>query len=63
MKTENAINELMNKFNNWNMLESLTEGEKQSIKQDLLNIAGVAIMEAHNKIQNILPSFYNELTK
>lgn len=61
MKTLESINALMAKFKDWGMLDNLTENEKQSIEINLKEIAGTAIMEAQNKIQNTLPNLYNEI--
>jgi len=63
MKTLEAINSLMAKFQVWGMLDNLTENERQIIEINLKEIAGTAIMEAQNKIQNTLPKLYNEITK
>lgn len=61
MKTLEAINSLMAKFQVWGMLDNLTENERQIIEINLKEIAGTAIMEAQNKIQNTLPNLYNEI--
>lgn len=63
MKTQQEIENLISKMDKWNLLTGLTKREIESIKQDLKRIAGTAVMEAHNKIQNILPKFYEEITK
>ena len=53
----------MHKFQAWGLFDKLTQNEIESIEADLKNIAGTAVMEAHNKIQNTLPEFYKEITK
>ena len=62
-KTLDKINQLMKQFQDWGMLDNLTEREKIQIREELKSIAGSAIMEAHNKVQNILPSLYNQITR
>ena len=61
MKTLKEINSFLAKLESWGMLKDLSDNEKQSIQDDLKHIAGTAIMEANDKIQNILPNFYNEI--
>lgn len=63
MKTKEQIESLMLKLKNWDMLKDLSQTDIESIEQDLKRIAGTAVMDANNKIQNILPDFYTELTK
>lgn len=62
-KTQKAIDDTFAKLTIWGCFVHLTENEKESIKFDLQDIAGTAVMEANSKIQDILPNFYNELTK
>lgn len=62
-QTHKTIEYTIEKLKTWGCFDHLTENEKESIKSDLRIIAGTAVMEANSKIQNILPNFYNELTK
>ena len=61
--TETAINELLDKMKEWGMFDSLTEREKQSIEIDLRYIAGSAIMDANQKIKDIIPELYNSIMR
>lgn len=63
MTTKEAIANLYNKFNEWGMLEGLTDNERESVFCDLEQLAGTAIIESHNKIKDILPNFYTQITK
>ena len=60
---KNTIEEVYNLMQEWNILNLLTEKEKDVIKARLRDIASTAIMESSKAIVHILPSMYGELIK
>lgn len=61
-KTEQEIKELIKMFENWGMMNNLNANERKHVELCLRQIAGAALMEANNKLQQILPSLYYEIT-
>lgn len=57
-QTENQIVSTIEMMKSWGILKDLTENEHQSLLCELKNIAGCAIMDSNNKIQNIMPDLY-----
>ncbi len=55
-----AVIELLKR---WDCINSLTEHENQYLLIELKNIAGTALMEANNQMQNILPSLYKSINE
>lgn len=49
-------------FENWGMMNNLNANERKHVELCLRQIAGTALMEANNKLQQILPSLYHEIT-
>ena len=60
-KTKQQIESVMNILNSWGLIDKLTKHEKEVLKIELRNIAGTAIMEAQNTVQNILPHLYHNI--
>ena len=61
--TIERIESVMILLDKWGLTKDLTERERQSLEYELKGIAGTAIMESQNSIQNILPSLYIKVTK
>ena len=61
--TMERIESVMILLDKWGLTKDLTERERQSLEYELKGIAGTAIMESQNSIQNILPSLYIKVTK
>lgn len=62
-KTIEKIESVMTLLDNWGLTKDLTKHERQSLEFELKSIAGTAVMEAQNAIQNILPNLYNQINK
>lgn len=62
-RTEEKIKDVMNLFKNWGLLEKLSPNEVKTIESDLRGIAGTALIEANNKMQNMLPNMYKKITQ
>lgn len=60
--TEKQIFNVVKLLTSWECLTHLTGNEKDVIFIELKNIAGTALMEANNQIQNILPNLYKQTT-
>ena len=43
--------------------DGFSKDKIENVRQELLNLAGTAVMESQSKIKDVLPDFYSEIEK